>query len=647
MKKQFLKTLCLSGLAVAAMASMPMEARAENTGYRDVVESKVYIVGGIADKREIAGTMESLELAGMTGAFVVSPEELRKYPETVKLITTRGHKVVVQLSQGSNNTVEKPAANTTNTAKAAAKPIARPIVANSTKPISQPNTPKTVQPVGKPAAVNANNTPKITKPVSVSANEKVIEAKPAAGTPRQSLAKQMDGETKSAPKATVAATKLVEKPLYKEPTQVAMKASGRNLEEKPVSAKPMPAKSDKKAVIARDFFGIAEDGNRIQVHTPATAKNREYVPDWALESLARLEDDGLFAPDSVMAIQSEPDREMLAKYIIRAKINNENKKPAHYKRNLQDLEKLTEEFDTELCNLGYKATPNAKVQPRAYDTTTKIRGEIREHYVDNDGHKDFKRFDHRTRVRLYVEQPVAKDWAIIGMGEADKSWIHDDPHGNVKLERLYVSGKIADTSVRAGRFGELYADGNIYDGRIDGISVEIGEKVKVHASAGRLRDKEKGGAVSVKYSDRKFDAQAGVHSFNNVKSIGKDTIISAGGNYYIGNFALGGMFLAASEEGRDDGQVGIVGSVRYGRNRSWVPGTYEIFARYYNQPESTYIGHTMVGLADRMHGFKGYGVGMYYTLAPNLVYGLEYYDLKERSSDKNGRTIWNHVSYYF
>lgn len=548
------------------MTGMPMEiARAENVASKGVIETTTYVVGSIEDKHEIITAMKALEIAEVKGAFVITLAELRKYPETVKLITSRGHKVIIKLPEKSNSTV------------ATAKPD--------------------------------------------------------------------------------------EKTLYKESAQVAMKASGRDLEEKLVSAKsedaktvrpeetkiakPEKTKSTKKAIIAHDFLGKDEDGNRVLVHTPASAKNRDYVPDWTLEIFARLEVDDLFAPDSVTAIQSAPDREMLAKYIIRAKQNNENKKPAHYKRNLQDIEKLEEEFDTELCNLGYQAMPNAKAQPRTYDTTTKIRGEIRQHYVDNDGHKDFKRFDHRTRVRLYVEQPVAKDWTIIGMGEADKSWIHDDPHGNVKLERLYVSGKIADASLRAGRFGELYGDGNIYDGHMDGVSVETGEKIKIYASAGRLRDNEKGGAVSVKYSDRKFDARVGVHSFSNVKTIGKDTILSGAGNYYLGNFVLGGMLLASTEEGRDGGQVGFVGSVRYGRNRSWVPGTYEIFARYYNQPESTYIGHTMVGLADRMHGFKGYGLGMYYTLAPNLVYGLEYYDLKERSSGKIGRTIWNHVSYYF
>lgn len=565
-----------------AMTSMPMEiARAENVASKDVIETKTYVVGSIEDKHEIISTMEALEIAEVKGAFVITLDELRKYPETVKLITSRGHKVIIKLPEKSNSTV------------ATAKPVEKTLYKESAQ--------VTMKASGR------------------NLEEKTVIAKPEEAKP-----------------ATPEVAKIAKPEVAKNP----------KLEETK-TAKPKVSKIPKKAVIVRDFLGKDEAGNRVLVHTPATAKDRDYVPEWALESLARLEDDDLFAPDSVAAIQSAPDREMLAKYIIRANLNNENKKPAHYKRNLQDLEKLAEEFDTELCNLGYQATSNAKAQPRAYDTTTKIRGEIRQHYVDNDGHKDFKRFDHRSRVRLYVEQPVAKEWTIIGMGEADKSWIHDDPHGNVKLERLYVSGKIADTSVRAGRFGELYADGNIYDGHIDGVSVETGEKVKVYASAGRLRDKEKGGAVSVKYSDRKFDAQVGVHSFSNVKTIGKDTILSGAGNYYLGNFVLGGMLLASSEEGRDGGQVGIVGSVRYGRNRSWVPGTYEIFARYYNQPESTYIGHTMVGLADRMHGFKGYGVGLYYTLAPNLVYGLEYYDLKERSSNKNGRTIWNHVSYYF
>ena len=105
------------------------------------------------------------------------------------------------------------------------------------------------------------------------------------------------------------------------------------------------------------------------------------------------------------------------------------------------------------------------------------------------------------------------------------------------------------------------------------------------------------------------------------------------------------MYLC-SKAGDESGS-GYVATVKYGRNRSWIPGTYEIFAKYYDQADSTYIAHTMTGLADYMQGFKGVGFGFAYTLMENVVYSIEYYDLKDKKTGLQGRTIWNHVAYYF
>jgi hypothetical protein len=55
----------------------------------------------------------------------------------------------------------------------------------------------------------------------------------------------------------------------------------------------------------------------------------------------------------------------------------------------------------------------------------------------------------------------------------------------------------------------------------------------------------------------------------------------------------------------------------------------------------------MVGLADYMQGFKGYGVGTYYTLAENTICGIEYYDLENKLDKRRARTLWAHVSFFF
>jgi len=81
--------------------------------------------------------------------------------------------------------------------------------------------------------------------------------------------------------------------------------------------------------------------------------------------------------------------------------------------------------------------------------------------------------------------------------------------------------------------------------------------------------------------------------------------------------------------------------------KTWRKGTYGIFAKYYNQPQYTYIAHGMDGTGGSMQGFKGYGLGMNYTLKENLVAGIEYYKLTDKVSEEKGNTWWSQVSRYF
>lgn len=405
------------------------------------------------------------------------------------------------------------------------------------------------------------------------------------------------------------------------------------------------SKLTKKQRITRDFFGADENGRKIGLRYPGTAKPNENVPEWTLKALTKLSDYGLLSPTEISNILSEPNRELLAKLIARAYHENEESKGKNYYDAHFELDKLMVEYDTELRNLGYDAGRYAAFGGLPKERETKLGGELRYNYVEHSGDDPYNFFDSRVRLRLYVEQPLDDNWTLYGMGEGNKSWYRDIKHFN--LERLYVSGQYKELTVTGGRFGEFYADGNVYDGRIDGVKFSGGKKVKLSGEHGRLRDDQRATALVATYNQPRYDAEAGLYILDKLKSYGSTTIGSLGGMYYIGNFGVGAMYLCSSRTSVTGGAGGYVVTLKYGRNRSWVPGTYEIFAKYYSQPEATYISHTMVGLADYMRGFNGFGVGWYYTLSENLVYGIEYYDLEEKGSGKKGRTLWNHVSLFF
>ena len=107
-----------------------------------------------------------------------------------------------------------------------------------------------------------------------------------------------------------------------------------------------------------------------------------------------------------------------------------------------------------------------------------------------------------------------------------------------------------------------------------------------------------------------------------------------------------------------DGDDGIVLGLNYKGAKASEPGSYGLYANYYDQARGTVIAHTMNG-AHGSHGFKGYMVGANYTLAKNIVAALEWYDLKGKSlkpyfdgdpvtiSEKDMETLWAQVVFTF
>ena len=423
-------------------------------------------------------------------------------------------------------------------------------------------------------------------------------------------------------------------------------ADGKTEEVVPYESKLKKVPLTKKQRLDRDFFGVDEKGRKIAMRYPGTAKNLEDVPDWSIASIVKLSDYGLLSPDDVREMLSEPERELMAKMTARAyHLFNERDTSKNYDARFE-LDKLLTEYDTELRNLGYGALNYASYTPKPFNYAPEIGGELRYNYVDHTGDHPYNFYDHRIRFRPYVKQMLDENWYAYGMVEAIKSWVRHDIK-NFSLIRLFVGGKYKDVNIRAGRYGEYYGDGNIYDGRMDGISIDGGEKIKYKASYGRLRNDERGGMIMAKYQDAKYEAEAGLYNFDNIKGYGDDTIFALGGMYYIGNFGTGAMYLKSTKSDVSGDSDGYVITIQYGRHRTAVPGTYEFFAKYYDQADTTYISHTMSGLADYMDGYTGHSVGMYYTFAKNWEYAIEYYDLKEKKSGRNGRTLWNHVSYFF
>ena len=112
-----------------------------------------------------------------------------------------------------------------------------------------------------------------------------------------------------------------------------------------------------------------------------------------------------------------------------------------------------------------------------------------------------------------------------------------------------------------------------------------------------------------------------------------------------------------------DGDDGLVIGLNYKGAKATEPGSYGLYANYYDQARGTVIAHTMNGVHSGK-GFEGYMIGANYTIAKNIVASLEWYDLKGKAlyndltgtgsgsdpltiSEKDMETLWAQVVFTF
>ena len=353
-----------------------------------------------------------------------------------------------------------------------------------------------------------------------------------------------------------------------------------------------------------------------------------------------------------------------------------------------DCDKLAAEFADELDTLGVRV---AKLEKGA--DAVKITGEVRYHYADKDverlnfdGSQGFmepgsytggKCFENNLRSRIWIEGAVNDDWKYTGMIQNTQEF--DDEVGNeeTKFKRAYVEGKIGGVDVLAGRYNAYLVNGNLYDEHADGIELSYGKDVKFTAFAMKPTDQngyyvddfnaalngqvlkeiryEKAYGIKLETTIGIVKATAGYTVFNdgknNVIFVGSDATETTGNISDDKVWNLGVSFDLAKdlsftadylksnlEEVRVpnakyneffNGDDGIVIGLNYKGAKASEPGTYGVYANYYDQARGTVIAHTMNG-AYGLNGFDGYMIGANYTLAKNIVASLEWYDLQSK-----------------
>ena len=344
-----------------------------------------------------------------------------------------------------------------------------------------------------------------------------------------------------------------------------------------------------------------------------------------------------------------------------------------------NVDKLAAEFAGELDSLGVRV---ANLEKKA--DNVRITGQIRYEYGDRSGDLKEKNSkvgsiaQHRLRTRIFVNGNINEDWTYTGRFE--NSQILSDIDGkskgstgddDVTLNQAYVSGRLGGVKVIAGKTDHYAGNGFIYDETAEKIELSYGKDVKLTAYYGIPTDygydKMWGASVGGKVGnlslsagyDKFQDALASIDSYgrdNSAKTGTDNGIWNLSANYKFGDFTLAATYLDSDIDLRDNSKYkdvdtnGYVVGLNYKGADKNKPGSWGLFANYYDQGAGTFVAHTMYPgdwgyYMDE--GFKGYMVGGGVTLAKNMVYQLHYYDLEGKESGLDDQVLWSRLQIMF
>ena len=394
---------------------------------------------------------------------------------------------------------------------------------------------------------------------------------------------------------------------------------------------------------------------------------------WAYDAVNKLAAEGVVDgyPDGTYGGDKLMTRYEMAQIVAKAMAKGAN------------VDKLAAEFADELDSLGVRV---ANLEKKA--DNVKITGQIRASYRDVDG--DSKSYEGRLRTRLFVNGAINEDWTYTGRFENSQYYTDESGDDEVKLNWAYVSGRVGGAKVTAGRQDFKLHSGNVIDATVDGAIVSYGDKVKLTGYVGKavdsgtwdnlgdvtLKDAKGNAYTAMQDGDRVYiadlSAKLGVvdafATYYKADTFNDNEIWNVGaGLEVVKDLKLSAEYLHGDAQFEGDNNGYVVG-LAYRGAKAAKPGSWGVYANYYDQPASTYLEHTIDGYAtfdfdtfsydgtkpvgqqisfNETDGFKGYEVGANVALAKNIVAAVKYYDLEAREGNYDEQTIWSEVVFTF
>ena len=324
-------------------------------------------------------------------------------------------------------------------------------------------------------------------------------------------------------------------------------------------------------------------------------------------------------------------------------------------------DQLVSEFADELDSLGVRV---AKLEKKT--DNVKITGEARYRYFHSKkntlGDNGNSSFETDLRTRLTLTGDINENWHYTGMFENIENFgSNEGATEDNKFKRAYLEGNIGSVAVKAGRYDAYMAEGLVLDtdgDSVNGLQLDLGKgKLSGTAMYGKLTDDTdaKYYGLSMQYSSTPIGIHGGYYRLKSDDwgvdwSNNKPSIWNAGLDGTIGTVNFTADYLKGNTDNLDGDSTGYALGVSWGEADPEAVGSVTVFANYYNQPRTTFFAHTTDAATfdDTLTGFKGYGVGVGYTIMKNAVATLQYFDTKEKGGEgRKDQRIWSDITITF
>ena len=415
---------------------------------------------------------------------------------------------------------------------------------------------------------------------------------------------------------------------------------GKRLEQ--VKADYEKATATYEKLYAKEISRCSNSGVGLLIANEAT-RTAPLVADVTAASTVSQNTSGMLTNPGILP-RSKEERNELRKSL-------QQKMDALYTEDVSRLAERRVQYANELEDIGYfdkeSTKDQAMVQTKALPIPEKkfrIDGEARVDYGAHHGEETIGDRA-RARVRIYGDLNLDDNWHFISMLENEKILSGRGDDNWMDIDRYYLTGKVGSTRVDAGAFGSYLAEGNIYDSKFTGLRVTGETPFSYMAEVGTTSQTDLAAALEANKSFDIYTLGAGLYRFEMKNGYSARNIYMLSLHRPLGVYDFGAMGLLGEDKSTSD--KGYVFTLSRGEDRTWEKGNTYYFLKYYHQPYTTYVSHTMEGMADYMHGFKGFGGGIHYTVAPNWLLQGEYYSLKDLENGSKNHTIWVALSYYF